>query len=186
MKFLIILILSLAGAAAVFVNLGGDTRLDGASVISTGEALGHGTWVDLDSIRILHKLVEGKKVKAYMNHHSATVPEAIGYFENFRMMYLLDGQGALLGDLVLYDHEVETWRVRKLIEMVNKTPELIGISVVIGLELEEVGGKKFIRPTKIYSADVVAYPAANEGGWYPKNHEVWEAPPPSIHQGSGR
>jgi hypothetical protein len=138
--------------------------LHGVSVITEGEASGHGLLVDATTLQQIKETASaytgGLKVKV---NHGKNLESIVGVLKNF----VVDGK-QLRADL----HLLKTAEDRaKIIEMAETMPESFGLSVSIANEPEEIEGKKFIRCAEIYSADLVDGPAANPGGLFSKPNE---------------
>jgi hypothetical protein len=135
--------------------------IKGVSVITLGEAKGHGLWVDGVA---LSKLVElaGAQVKVKLNHPESGEAPAFqttaGMLTNFRV----DGDH-VRADLELLKSEDY---FDKIIEMAQKMPKDFGLSIRVQYDTEEVEGKDYIRPTMIESVDLVDSPAANPNGLF--------------------
>jgi hypothetical protein len=147
-----------------FTSLDGINRIDaekgiiyGVSVITLGEAKGHGMSVDyktLDQIlQVARTHKNGLKVKFGLDHE-AGVADTNGTLKNFR----LDGT-CVRADLHLFKSDT---RNAKLLEMAADIPDEFGISLSFSGEHETLGYEKKVRCSEIYSADIVSDPAANK------------------------
>lgn len=133
--------------------------IHGVSVITQGEALGHGLFIDAITLSQVRETAGaypgGLKVKV---NHGKDLESIVGVLKNFAM----DG-AQLRADLHLLKNAEDR---AKIIEMAQTMPESFGLSVAIANEPEEIEGKKYIRCAEIYSADLVDGPAANPGGLF--------------------
>ena len=137
----------------------------GCSVITCGECAGKhkGTWVDQKTLSQLLKLAstfkDGIKVKlSQIREHDGSVAAIIGTLKSFR----IDGD-RLRADLTLLKTDDN---FDKIVEMSQKMPEAFGLSVVVPSNYEKQGDKQILRPTDIYSIDLVEQPAANPTGLF--------------------
>lgn len=141
--------------------------ISGVSVISVGEAKGHGMFVDattLEQVKLSAEQHEdGVKVKT---DHWSGFNGIVGVIKNFQ----IDGD-KLRGDLhLLENHEAR----EKVLEMAEKMPSQFGISISFSGEAEakevEVEGVtrevKFARCESLEACDLVDSPAANASGLF--------------------
>jgi hypothetical protein len=130
------------------------------SVITVGEAKGHGMQIDAQTLTEVKAAAEtyagGLKVKT---DHYTGFNEIVGTLKNFR----IDGD-QLRADLFLLKNHDATARI---LEMAELMPDTFGLSISFTGEHEEsAGGTVFARCTEIYSADLVDAPAANPTGLF--------------------
>jgi hypothetical protein len=130
------------------------------SVITVGEAKGHGLQIDAQTLVEVKAAAEtyagGLKVKT---DHYTGFNEIVGTLKNFR----IDGD-QLRADLFLLKNHDATARI---LEMAELMPDTFGLSISFTGEHEESeGGTVFARCTEIYSADLVDAPAANPTGLF--------------------
>ncbi len=137
----------------------------GVSVITTGEAIGHGLMIDSRTLQQVAELggkfQDGLKVR--FNHpgkNGASVLSNAGTLKNFRA----DGD-KVRADLHLLKTSSDT---AQILEMAEKMPQSFGLSIVFSGENEEKDGKTFARCTEIYACDLVDDPAANPTGLFSK------------------
>jgi hypothetical protein len=159
-------------SALFYSSIAGNQKVDaetgvisGVSVITEGECLGRhaGTFVDQTTLSSLLKLAtafkDGVKVKLSMNkEHDGSVGQIIGSLKAFR----IDGN-QLRADLHLLKSDDN---FGKIVEMSSKMPESFGLSIVVPKHYETVNGKPTLRPTDIFSVDLVEEPAANKNGLF--------------------
>jgi hypothetical protein len=136
-------------------------RLNGVSVITEGDALGHGVKIDAMSLASVKTCAEeyigGLKVKI---DHGDEVESICGVLRNFR----IDGP-QLRADLqLLRNHEASPL----IMEMAEVMPESFGMSISFSGQIEEINGDMFVRCIEIYSCDIVDEPAANPNGLFKK------------------
>jgi len=129
------------------------------SVITAGEARGHGMQIDEKTLLQVQAAAEtyagGLKVKT--DHYSG-FNEIVGVLKNFT----IDGD-QLRADLFLLKNHDATARI---IEMAELMPDTFGLSISFSGEHEESGETVLARCSEIYSADLVDTPAANATGLF--------------------
>jgi hypothetical protein len=130
------------------------------SVITVGEAKGHGMLIDAQTLVEVKAAAEtyagGLKVKT---DHYTGFNEIVGTLKNFR----IDGD-QLRADLYLLKNHDATPRI---LEMAELMPDTFGLSISFTGEHEESDNDiVFARCTEIYSADLVDAPAANPTGLF--------------------
>ena len=132
-----------------------STVIPNVYILSQGEARGHDLFIDKTSIEkayeLMSKAPNGVKVK--MNHGSG-LEAVLGFARNPR----IEGD-KLLADLHLLKSSPHYGLVK---EMANEAPDQFGVSLAFLNESETIGGKDYIRPQRIESADLVSSPARNE------------------------
>ena len=133
--------------------------IEAVSIISIGEAKGHGLYVDAQTLREVKACAEtyagGVKVNL---DHGAGIKDIIGFVDNFRII----GE-KLLGDLNLLQNAD---RREYVLEIAEKLPDTFGISIAFSGPVREIGGKRFASCEELYSADLVQTPAANPTGLF--------------------
>lgn len=132
-----------------------STIIPNVYILSQGEARGHDLFIDKTSIEkaydLMSKAPNGVKVK--MNHGSG-LESVLGFARNPR----IEGD-KLMADLHLLKSSPHYALVK---EMANEAPDQFGVSLAFLNESETIGGKDYIRPQRIESADLVSSPASNE------------------------
>lgn len=156
--------LQLSQPSATFVGLTSnidDRRgvIRGVSVITEGEAQGHGVFIDSKTINTT--LAAAKQfpggVPCKMDHGSG-LPDIVGTFHNFRV----DG-AKLRADLqLLLTHP----RYQSLMELAKRAPTASGMSISFKYVPETIKDQEFVRVTKLFSIDWVDGPAANPTGLF--------------------
>lgn len=134
--------------------------ITGVSVITVGEAKGHGMLIDAQTLLQVKEAAEtysgGLKVKT---DHYTGFNEIVGTLKNF----VIDGD-QLRADLYLLKNHDATPRI---LEMAELMPDTFGLSISFSGEHEEQeSGVVFARCSEIYSADLVDAPAANPTGLF--------------------
>lgn len=156
------------------------------------EALGHGIYIDEKGLGQLMGLLMGKSLPAYITHDGAIfsdrLTEEIGMFSGFYR----EGNKIKATKFSFFEsfrkHESEEFD--KLVELAEKMPDQMGVSIVFGGTavwvdaegnespgyLPEPDGAQFgmpvVRFSSIESADFVKNPAANDGLFSIKKAEV--------------
>lgn len=159
--------------------LGTDSRVDraagiirGVCVMSLGEVPDRGLHVDSATLAQLVALcgeyANGVKVKA---DHGTGILAVCGVLRNFRVE-----DGAARADLRLLDSDKER---DKLFEMAEEMPDTFGLSVSIEQSVVEYQGRMCIRPTAVFSVDLVTDPAACPNGLFSQqpNQRLIDAKP---------
>jgi hypothetical protein len=133
--------------------------IEGVSVISIGEAKGHGLYVDEQTLLEVKECAESYKGGVKVNlDHGAGIKDIVGFVNNFRIV-----GNQLLGDL----HLLSTSPMRDyILEISEKLPDTFGISISFSGPTREVQGMRFASCAELYSADLVQTPAANEAGLF--------------------
>ena len=131
----------------------------GVSVITEGDALGHGVMIDSMSLMTIreHAMMKPNGVKVMLDHDDG-IENTIGVMRNF----VIDGI-QLRADLQLLKAHDET---PLILEMAETMPELFGMSISFSGSLEEIGGVYYVRCEELYSIDIVDMPAANPNGLF--------------------
>jgi hypothetical protein len=146
--------------------------LRGVSVITEGEAKGHGMIVDsttLEQVKACAETyVDGLRVK--MDHYTG-IDAMVGVLRDF----VIDGP-QLRADLYLIKNHDD---FEKILEMAENMPGSFGLSISFSGESEvmEEGQIPSARCMEIYSADLVDQPAANPTGLF---QAMPENPTPEI------
>jgi hypothetical protein len=131
-------------------------QLQAVSIMTVGEAKGHGVYVDMRTLeRMQSILLDCGKTQVKADHETGLM-NVVGYIENPR----IDGQ-KLVADLTIIDGDPIADKVATLAETM---PELFGLSPHIVEDTPEaIDGKAYIRPKKVFSVDVVTHPSTNQG-----------------------
>ena len=155
------------------------------SLITTGEILGHGMWLNEQGLDSFMKCVEGTQVKAYYKHSDENEAlSSIGYFENFQKKQKDDGEYQIVGDFSALNawKESNNKEYSTFFELAEKAPEVFGISVEALIasgfyneenELVMLEDEMPNEETKIYAFcekvlawSVVSTPATNPNGLF--------------------
>jgi len=131
----------------------------GVSVITQGDAIGHGVMIDEQSLITIQECAQtyARGLKVKLNHEDG-VENIIGIMQNF----VIDGP-QLRADLQLLKASPDT---ALIIEMAQIMPESFGMSISFSGNLEEIDGVMYVRCIEIYSCDIVDMPAANPAGLF--------------------
>ena len=133
--------------------------IEGVSVISIGEAKGHGIYVDSQTLLEVKECAESYRGGVKVNlDHGAGIKDIVGYCTNFR----IEGD-KLLADLNL----LESSHMKEyVLEISTKLPDTFGISISFSGPTRESNGIYFASCDELYSADLVQTPAANATGLF--------------------
>jgi len=143
--------------------------IKGVSLMTVGECIGHGVYSDLKTLQLIYELARDGGIKSFMNHEdNPTVIDTVGVFSGI----YIDGdkvRGSFQSLKSFKQHNQKGYDT--LFEMATNAPETFGISLVLDSDLEVIDGKKYLRPTKVESADFVGEPAANKSLFSKKQDE---------------
>ena len=133
--------------------------IEGVSIISVGEAKGHGLFVDDITLQEVKACAESYAGGVKVNlDHGAGIKDIVGFCDNFRIV----GK-KLVADLNL----LETAEKRAyVLEIASRMPDTFGISIAFSGPVREKDGRSFASCTELYSADLVQTPAANPTGLF--------------------
>lgn len=133
--------------------------IEGVSIISVGEAKGHGLFVDDITLQEVKACAESYAGGVKVNlDHGAGIKDIVGFCDNFRII----GE-KLVADLNL----LETAEKRAyVLEIASRMPDTFGISIAFSGPVREKNGRSFASCTELYSADLVQTPAANPTGLF--------------------
>ena len=133
--------------------------IEGVSIISVGEAKGHGLFVDDITLQEVKACAESYTGGVKVNlDHGAGIKDIVGFCDNFRII----GK-KLVADLNL----LETAEKRAyVLEIASRMPDTFGISIAFSGPVRERDGRSFASCTELYSADLVQTPAANPTGLF--------------------
>ena len=133
--------------------------IEGVSIISVGEAKGHGLFVDDITLQEVKACAESYSGGVKVNlDHGAGIKDIVGFCDNFRIV----GK-KLVADLNL----LETAEKRAyVLEIASRMPDTFGISIAFSGPVRERDGRSFASCTELYSADLVQTPAANPTGLF--------------------
>ena len=133
--------------------------IEGVSIISVGEAKGHGLFVDDITLQEVKACAESYAGGVKVNlDHGAGIKDIVGFCDNFRII----GK-KLVADLNL----LETAEKRAyVLEIATRMPDTFGISIAFSGPVRERDGRSFASCSELYSADLVQTPAANPTGLF--------------------
>ena len=133
--------------------------IEGVSIISVGEAKGHGLFVDATTLQEVKACAESYAGGVKVNlDHGAGIKDIVGFCDNFRII-----GDKLVADLNLLQNAEKRAYV---LEIAEKLPDTFGISIAFSGPVREINGKRFASCTELYSADLVQTPAANPTGLF--------------------
>lgn len=148
----------------------------GVSVITVGNAKGHGLQIDDTTLAQVQACAQGYQggLKVKMEHKGGA-GDIVGYLTNFRR------EGAqLLADLNLLKSSPHR---EYILEIAATIPDTFGLSISFSGPVEVKDNIRLARCVEIYSADLVAEPAANPAGLFeiPSGNGA-QAPAPQPNQ----
>ena len=133
--------------------------IEGVSIISVGEAKGHGLFVDDITLQEVKACAESYAGGVKVNlDHGAGIKDIVGFCDNFRIV----GE-KLVADLNLLEAAEKRAYV---LEIATRMPDTFGISIAFSGPVRERDGRSFASCTELYSADLVQTPAANPTGLF--------------------
>jgi hypothetical protein len=158
--------------------------IEGVSIISVGEAKGHGLFVDATTLQEVKACAESYAGGVKVNlDHGAGIKDIVGFCDNFRIV-----GDKLIADLNLLENAD---RRAYVLEIAEKLPDTFGISIAFSGPVREIDGKSFASCTELYSADLVQTPAANPTGLFSFqavdkiSHQMEDAPEkPEMENGN--
>lgn len=138
--------------------------IHGVSVVTTGDAQGHGLKIDKT---LLSQVVDCAKtyaggVKVRFNHPSSESEAKVEATAGILRDFSIDGEHVRANLHLLKSDRYFS----KIIEMAEKMPEAFGLSLSFSGVHEKVGSDKFARCSEIYAVDLVDAPAANPTGLF--------------------
>lgn len=158
-------------SATYFSAIAGNQKVDrelgiisGVSVITKGEAIGHGFFIDDKTLAQFaefgNKSTSGVKVmlKHFANGESSPVTDTVAFLKNFRV----DGDSTR-ADLNLLKSDAHCG---KILELAEKLPTEFGLSVSFDKGIEVLNSKSYVRVNDLHSVDLVDAPAANPTGLF--------------------
>ncbi|MEM7789793.1 MAG: hypothetical protein AAF546_00195 [Verrucomicrobiota bacterium] len=174
-----------------------DGSLSNVSLLSIGEADGHGQSFDLKSLQTAFALLSGQSLKAFNGHSFAPkASDAVGVFQG---IHIDASAGKLRSSTLQWMAAFKKHREAEydsLLEMAREHPETFGVSVTGKIDLvwvtkrgDEIDAFEdwlYDRPApegtindlpavrfkKLYSADFVGSPAANDDGLYSSKSKI--------------
>lgn len=157
------------------------------SVITEGEALGHGMMIDTKTLTSVWDLMKGKVTKSYWKHAGWNEGDRLG--EEFGLLsspYIDTATKQLKANFQVLEAFRSTYPERwaYFSELVVKAPKELGLSIHFGGNTvwvlddgseipadgerpsNALGQMPFVRAVELHSADLVSRPAANKGGLF--------------------
>jgi len=140
-------------------TLQGEGIIKGVSLIKRGPAVGHADkqgrqmMVDEKTIAQIFECANQLGTLKVRADHGSGVLSTIGYVENMRV----EGE-KILGDMHIYESEESR---PKILEIAQKNPDHLGLSLEFGGEDEVDGEHVFARCNKLIAVALVSDPAAN-------------------------
>lgn len=157
------------------------------SLMTEGEALGHGCWCDTKTLQSVFALAQKSPVKAYLTHGSFFEPDRLGDEIGLYSGLYIDGTQLKAKQFTFFKsfREGEPKKYSALMELAQADASLFGVSLSFSGNLvwvladgSEVPAEDddmpdgavrdmpSVRVTRVYSADMVSDPAANPNGLF--------------------
>lgn len=157
------------------------------SLMTEGEALGHGCWCDTKTLQSVFALAQKSPVKAYLTHGSFFEPDRLGDEIGLYSGLYIDGNQLKAKQFTFFKsfREGEPKKYSALMELAQADASLFGVSLSFsgnlvwvlsdGSEVPAddddmpegaVRDMPSVRVTRVYSADMVSDPAANPNGLF--------------------
>lgn len=149
---------TLRTAPAGGVQVSGNT-IKGVSVITAGEALGHGFDIDTETLKQVAAAINAGEVPARVTHSengADPLMQTVGIIKRARVQ----GDQVRADVELMESHPLAPW----LLEMATRAPASFGMSIVFDADFERVGESQVARIKKLVSADFVSEPGANRNG----------------------
>lgn len=164
--------------------------LKDVSLMTEGEALGHGVWCDLKTLQSVYQLAAKTPIKAYLTHGSFFEPDRLGDEVGLFAGIHIEGNQLKAKQFTFFKSfkEGRKDKYEAIMELAQADASLFGVSLSFSGELvwvladgvekpiDEDGGDVIpmgairempsVRVTRVYSADFVSDPAANPNGLF--------------------
>lgn len=161
--------------AKQFDSLDSD-GIKGVSVITIGEAKGHGVDIDLDFITEVMRQGNSieKGIKSRFGHpdmFTESLGTEIGIFKNFR---IAEGNTKILADFTFIKTKYNDAMIDHVLTFASAYPESFGVSIEFIPKTDDMGylytkekeGKLYIELDQLRAVDFVSTPAANPNGLF--------------------
>lgn len=145
----------------------GSARVDGSTgifrgvkIITEGEADGHGVYVDAETCAQVIACAASYGAQGVpMKFNPQTFNHGAGSYAARLVDFRKEGQSVLADAVLLGSYEHRDY----LIELAEAMPGTFGLSIDFEMAVEERGGVKLARCTRLDAVTVVDQPAANDG-----------------------
>lgn len=163
-------------------------KLADVSLMTEGEALGHGVWCDQKTLQSVFALAQKSPVKAYLTHGDFFQPDRLGDEVGLFSGLYIEGNQLKAKQFTFFKSFItsEKQKYEALMELAQADASLFGVSLSFsgrlvwvmsdGSEIpcgddDEIpegamNAMPSVRVTRIYSADFVSDPAANPNGLF--------------------
>ena len=162
-------------------------KLSDVSLMTEGEALGHGCWCDTKTLQSVFALAQKSPVKAYLTHGSFFEPDRLGDEVGLFSGLYIEGQQLKARQFSFFKsfRDSQPQKYAALMELAGADASLFGVSLSFsgrlvwvmedGSEMPAdddempagtVRDTPSVRVERIYSADFVSDPAANPNGLF--------------------
>lgn len=157
------------------------------SLMTEGEALGHGVWCDQKTLQSVFALAQKSPVKAYLTHGDFFQPDRLGDEVGLFSGLYIEGNQLKAKQFTFFKSFItsEKKKYEALMELAQADASLFGVSISFSGKLAWVmpdgsevpaeddempegalNSMPSVRVTRIYSADFVSDPAANPNGLF--------------------
>ena len=157
------------------------------SLMTEGEALGHGCWCDTKTLQSVFALAQKTPVKAYLTHGSFFEPDRLGDEVGLFSGLYIDGNQLKAKQFTFFKSfkEGQSQKYEAIMELATADASLFGVSLSFSGSLVwcmadgsecaadsedmpegAVRDMPSVRVSRIYSADFVSDPAANPNGLF--------------------
>ncbi len=157
------------------------------SLMTEGEALGHGVWCDQKTLQSVFALAQKSPVKAYLTHGDFFQPDRLGDEVGLFSGLYIEGNQLKAKQFTFFKSFIasDKQKYNALMELAQADASLFGVSLSFSGKLSWVmpdgsevpaeddempegalNAMPSVRVTRIYSADFVSDPAANPNGLF--------------------
>ena len=163
-------------------------RMTDVSLMTEGEAAGHGCWCDTKTLQSVFACAQKSPVKAYLTHGSFFQPDRLGEEMGLFSGLYIEGNQIKARQFVFFKsfRDGQPQKYAAIMELAAADPSLFGVSLSFSGQLawampdgtdlpcEDDGdmpegalfGMPAVRVEKVFSADLVGDPAANANGLF--------------------
>ena len=158
------------------------------SLMTEGEALGHGVWCDTKTLQSVFALAQKSPVKAYLTHGDFFQPDRLGDEVGLFSGLYIEGNQLKAKQFSFFKSfkDGENKKYNALMELASADASMFGVSLSFSgklawvledgsdvatdgddeMPMNAVRDMPSVRVTRVYSADFVSDPAANPNGLF--------------------
>lgn len=162
------------------------------SLMTVGEALGHGCFCDMRTLQTVFACAQKSPVKAYLTHGSFFQPDRLGEEVGLFSGLFIEGEQIKARQFTFFKsfRDGQPQHYAAIMELASADPSLFGVSlsfsgslvwsmpdgaeIPFDPEADMPAGAQFdmpaVRVERIFSADFVSDPAANANGLFSERH----------------